>query len=98
MKADKHGTTDQRSVALFSNAGSTLALYSREATAEEDGRAAAPRGSIGVALAINLESRELVDEALAAARVPGVRCCVLPEARVEEHTRGGRRSTGLVQE
>ena len=66
MKADEHGTTDQRSVALFSNAGSTLALYSREATAEEDGRAAAPRGSIGVALAINLESRELVDEALVA--------------------------------
>jgi hypothetical protein len=35
--------------------------------AEEAGQAAAPPGSIGVALAINLESRERVDEALAAA-------------------------------
>ena len=53
--------------AFFKNAGSRLALYSREAMAEEAGQAAAPPGSIGVALAINLESRELVDEALTAA-------------------------------
>jgi hypothetical protein len=53
--------------AFFKNAGSRLALYSREAMAEEAGQAAAAPGSIGVALAINLESRELVDEALTAA-------------------------------
>jgi len=56
----------QDGVAFFKTAGSRLALYSREAMAEEAGRAAAPPGSIGVALAINLESRELVDEALVA--------------------------------
>ena len=57
----------QDGVAFFKNAGSRLALYSREAMAEEAGQAVAPPGSIGVALAINLESRELVDEALATA-------------------------------
>jgi uncharacterized protein len=57
----------QDGVAFFKNAGSRLALYSREALAEEAGRAVAPPGSISVALAINLESRDLVDEALTAA-------------------------------
>lgn len=58
-------------VAFFKTAGSRLALHSREAMAQEAERAAAPPGSIGVALAINLESRELVDEALAAAVTAG---------------------------
>ena len=57
----------QNGVAFFNNAGSRLALYSREAMAEEAGRAAAPPGAIGVVLAINLENRELVDDALATA-------------------------------
>jgi hypothetical protein len=61
----------QDGVAFFKNAGSRLALYSREAMAAEAGRAAAPPGSIGVALTINLESRERVDEALAAAVAAG---------------------------
>lgn len=58
-------------VAFFKTAGSRLALHSREAMAQEAGRAAAPPGSIGVALAINLQSRELVDEAQAAAVTAG---------------------------
>ena len=53
-------------VAFFANAGSRLALYPRAALAEEAGRAAAPPGPIGVTLAVNLESREEVDRALAA--------------------------------
>ena len=61
----------QDGVAFFKNAGSRLALYSREAMAAEAGRAAAPPGSIGVALAINLESRKRVDEALASAVAAG---------------------------
>ena len=44
----------QDGVAFFRNAGSRLALYSLDALAEEAGRAAAPPGSIGVVLAINL--------------------------------------------
>ena len=58
-------------VAFFKTAGSRLALYSREALAEEAGRTPAPPGASGVVLAINLESRELVDEALAAAEEAG---------------------------
>ena len=54
-------------MAFFKTAGSRLALYSQEAMADEAGLAAAPPGTIGVTLAINLESRALVDEALAAA-------------------------------
>ena len=42
----------QNGVAFFKNAGSRLALYSREAMAEEARRAAAAPGSIGVALAL----------------------------------------------
>jgi uncharacterized protein len=57
----------QEGVAFFRNAGSRLALYSLEALAEESGQTAASPGSIGVALAINLESTDLVDAALAAA-------------------------------
>ena len=57
----------QDGVAFFKTAGSRLALYSQEAMADEAGLAAAPPGTIGVTLAINLESRALVDEALAAA-------------------------------
>src|SRR5450759_3235060 len=45
----------QDGVAFFKNAGSRLALYSREAMAEEAGQDAAAPGSIGVALAIKPE-------------------------------------------
>jgi len=53
--------------AVFANAGSRLALYALDGIAEEAGQAAAPPGSMRMTLAVNLESRELVDEALAAA-------------------------------
>ena len=54
-------------VAFFNNAGSRLALYALEDIAEEAGQTPAPPGSIRMTLAMNVESRELVDEALAAA-------------------------------
>jgi predicted lactoylglutathione lyase len=54
-------------VAFFRNAGSRLALYPLEGIAEEAGQTPAPPGSIRMTLAMNVESRELVDEALAAA-------------------------------
>jgi uncharacterized protein len=52
-------------VAFFGNAGSKLALYELEALAEESGQPAAPAGSAGVVLAMNQESRELVDDVMA---------------------------------
>jgi len=51
-------------VAFFGNAGSRLALYALDGIAEEAGQEPAPSGSIRMALAINVESRELVDAAL----------------------------------
>jgi uncharacterized protein len=51
-------------VAFFSNAGSRLALYRLEGIAEEARQVPAAAGSIRMTLAMNLESRELVDEAL----------------------------------
>ncbi len=54
-------------VAFFRNAGSRLALYALEGIAEEAGQTPAPPGSIRMTLAMNVESRELVDKALAAA-------------------------------
>jgi len=53
------------SVAFFGNAGSKLALYGLEALAEESGQPAAAAGSAGVVLAMNQESRELVDDVMA---------------------------------
>lgn len=50
--------------AVFRNAGSRLALYSLESIAEEAGQTPAPPGSIRMTLAMNLESKELVDESL----------------------------------
>jgi len=52
------------SVAFFRNAGSRLALYLLEGIAEEAGQTPAPAGSIRATLAINVESRNLVDETL----------------------------------
>ena len=54
-------------VAFFRNAGSRLALYALEGIADEAGQTPAPPGSIRMTPAMNVESRELVDEALAAA-------------------------------
>jgi hypothetical protein len=54
-------------VAFFRNAGSKLALYALEGIAEEAGQTPAPPGSIRATLAMNVETRELVDEALAEA-------------------------------
>ena len=50
--------------AVFGNAGSRLALYALEGIAEEAGQTAAAPGSLRVTLAVNVESRELVDECL----------------------------------
>jgi len=54
-------------IAVFRNAGSRLALYPLESIAEEAGQIPAPPGSIRATLAINVESKELVDAALAQA-------------------------------
>jgi catechol 2,3-dioxygenase-like lactoylglutathione lyase family enzyme len=55
----------EEQIAFFRNAGSRLALYPLEGIAEEAGQAPAPPGSIRMTLAVNVESRELVDQALA---------------------------------
>ncbi len=54
-------------VAFFRNAGSRLALYALDGIAGEAGQTPAAPGSIRMTLALNLESRQLVDEALAEA-------------------------------
>jgi catechol 2,3-dioxygenase-like lactoylglutathione lyase family enzyme len=54
-------------VAFFRNAGSRLALYALDGIAEEAGQTPAPSGSIRMTLAMNVESSELVDAALAEA-------------------------------
>jgi len=51
-------------VAFFRNAGSRLALYALKSIAEEAGQTPAPEGSIRATLAMNVESKELVDEVL----------------------------------
>ena len=51
-------------VAFFRNAGSRLALYPLAGIAEEAGQPPAEPGSIRMTLAMNVESRELVDAAL----------------------------------
>jgi uncharacterized protein len=51
-------------VAFFRNAGSRLALYALDGIAEEAGQQPAPSGSIRMTLAMNVDSRELVDAAL----------------------------------
>jgi hypothetical protein len=51
-------------VAFFRNAGSKLALYALDGIAEEAGQTPAPPGSIRMTLAMNVESRELVDATL----------------------------------
>lgn len=52
-------------VAFFCNAGSRLALYALDGIAGEARQTPAPPGSIRMTLAMNLESREAVDVALA---------------------------------
>jgi len=51
-------------VAFFRSAGSRLALYALDGIADEAGQEPAPAGSIRMTLAMNVESRELVDAAL----------------------------------
>jgi hypothetical protein len=51
-------------VAFFRNAGSRLALYPLDGIAQEAGQTPAPPGSIRMTLALNVESRELVDQVL----------------------------------
>ncbi len=51
-------------VAFFRNAGSRLALCALEDIAEEAGQTPAAHGSIRMTLAMNVESRTAVDEAL----------------------------------
>ncbi len=51
-------------VAFFRTAGSRLALDALEGLADEAGQPAAAPGSIRATLAMNVESRELVDECL----------------------------------
>lgn len=51
-------------VAFFSNEGSRLALYALESLAEEAGRSAAEPDALRATLAVNVETRELVDEML----------------------------------
>jgi uncharacterized protein len=58
-------------VAFFRNAGSRLALYPLDGIAEEAGQTAAEPGSIRATLAMNVESRELVDACLAEAVAAG---------------------------
>ena len=57
------GEPDEQ-IAFFANAGSRLALYPLNAIAEEAGQAPAAPGSMRMTLAMNVESRELVDQAL----------------------------------
>ncbi len=57
--------------AIFRNAGSRLALYALDGIAEEAGQTPAAAGSMRMTLAMNVESRELVDEALAEAERAG---------------------------
>ncbi|HET6475312.1 MAG TPA: VOC family protein [Thermoleophilia bacterium] len=57
------GAPEER-VAFFRNAGSRLALYRLDGIAEEAGQTPADPGSIRMTLAINAETRELVDECL----------------------------------
>lgn len=59
-------------VSFFKTAGGLLAIWGQEALAADAGVAAAPAfGRRGVALAINLESREEVDAGLRAAEAAG---------------------------
>ena len=57
------GEREER-VAFFRNAGSRLALYALEGIAEEAGQTPAPPARSRATLAMNVESRGLVDEAL----------------------------------
>jgi uncharacterized protein len=54
-------------IAFFRNAGSRLVLYPLESLADEAGLTAGPPGSIRSTLAINVESKDLVDQVLARA-------------------------------
>ena len=54
----------QVQVALFRNAGSRLALYRLEDVAEEAGQTPAEPGSLRMTLAMNVETREFVDDCL----------------------------------
>jgi predicted lactoylglutathione lyase len=57
------GEPDEQ-IAFFANSGSRLALYRLEDIAGEARQTPAPSGSIRMTLAVNVESRELVDRTL----------------------------------
>ncbi len=61
----------EEQVAFFRNAGSRLALFRLAGMAEEAGQTPAEPGSIRMTLAMNVESRELVDQALDEAAAVG---------------------------
>ena len=63
-------------VSFFKTAGGLLALWSEEALAADAGVDATPGAGHRSALAINLDSREQVDSALAAAAAAGARILV----------------------
>lgn len=67
-------------VSFFALDGIVLAVWSRASLAEDAKVADTPRGFGGVALAINLASREAVDEAMAAAAAAGARITKAAEA------------------
>ncbi len=71
----------EEGVAFFRNAGSRLALYPLQGLADEAGQTPAPPGSIRVTLAINVESKELVDETLARAVQVGAELLQPPQDR-----------------
>ncbi len=68
-------------VVFFSGPGAILALYPREKLAEDAGVAPAHAGFSGVALAINVESEELVDLTIATALGAGAQA-LRPAGRV----------------
>ena len=74
-------SASQGDVVFFSGAGSILALYPREKLAEDAGVTAAHAGFSGVALAINVESEELVDLTIATALGAGAQA-LRPAGRV----------------
>jgi predicted lactoylglutathione lyase len=68
------------SIAFFSTAGTVLALFGEDALADDAGVPSDRGGSFrGVTLAINLPSREAVDEAYAHALDAGAAPLVAPE-------------------
>ena len=66
-------SASQPGIAFFQAGNAAVALWGREALAEDAGQPAAGEGFRGVALAVNVPRREDVDAALAAAGRAGAR-------------------------